>query len=62
MVINLTDSRTIAEGNAGDQIKTTGPTHVENVITVSNCGYFDFEKAHPRPPRSVVGSFKTHFE
>jgi hypothetical protein len=33
--------RTIAEGNAGDQIKTSGPTTVENVIVVSNCGFFD---------------------
>jgi PKD repeat protein len=33
--------RTIAEGNAGDQLKTTGPTVVENVIAVSNCGFFD---------------------
>jgi len=33
--------RTIAEGNAGDQIKTSGPTVVENVIAVSNCGFFD---------------------
>jgi hypothetical protein len=33
--------RTIAEGNAGDQIKTMGPTLVENVIAVSNCGFFD---------------------
>ena len=33
--------RTIAEGNAGDQIKTSGPTLVENVIAVSNCGFFD---------------------
>jgi hypothetical protein len=32
--------RTIAEGNAGDQIKTAGPTYVENVIAVSNCGFF----------------------
>jgi hypothetical protein len=32
--------RTIAEGNAGDQLKTSGPTTVENVIAVSNCGFF----------------------
>jgi len=38
---SITVRRTIAEGNAGDQIKTTGPTHVENVIAVSNCGYFE---------------------
>ncbi|MFZ5918180.1 MAG: choice-of-anchor Q domain-containing protein [Chloroflexota bacterium] len=33
--------RTIAEGNAGDQIKTSGPTVIENVIAVSNCGFFE---------------------
>ncbi|MBN2389570.1 MAG: hypothetical protein JXR84_02520 [Anaerolineae bacterium] len=33
--------RTIAEGNAGDQIKTSGPTTIEDVIAVSNCGFFD---------------------
>jgi hypothetical protein len=32
--------RTIARGNAGDQIKTTGPTRVENFIAVSHCGFF----------------------
>ncbi len=37
----VTIRRTIAEGNAGDQIKTTGPTVVENVVAVSNCGFFD---------------------
>jgi hypothetical protein len=33
--------RTRAEGNAGDQIKTTGPTLIENVVAVSNCGFFE---------------------
>ncbi|MBM3135179.1 MAG: hypothetical protein FJZ89_07835, partial [Chloroflexi bacterium] len=33
--------RTIAEGNAGNQIKTSGPTLVENSILVGNCGFFD---------------------
>jgi len=33
--------RTIAEGNAGNQLKTNGPTLVENAIVVGNCGYFD---------------------
>jgi hypothetical protein len=33
--------RTISEGNAGNQIKTTGPTVVENSILVGNCGFFD---------------------
>jgi hypothetical protein len=37
----ITIRRTIAQGNAGDQIKTTGPTLVENVIAVSHCGFFD---------------------
>ncbi|MFO7743018.1 MAG: hypothetical protein R6X31_11965, partial [Anaerolineae bacterium] len=37
---SVTIRRTIAEGNAGDQIKTAGPTHAENVIAVSNCGFF----------------------
>ena len=32
--------RTVAEGNAGDQIKTSGPTTIENVLAVSNCGFF----------------------
>ncbi|MFZ2097107.1 MAG: right-handed parallel beta-helix repeat-containing protein [Anaerolineales bacterium] len=32
--------RTIAEGNAGNQIKTTGAVTVENSIIISNCGYF----------------------
>lgn len=32
--------RTIAEGNAGDQIKTSGASYMENVIAVSNCGFF----------------------
>jgi hypothetical protein len=33
--------RSIAEGNAGNQIKTTGPALVENSIIVGNCGFFD---------------------
>ncbi len=33
--------RTIAEGNAGNQIKTNGPTWIENSIIVGNCGYFE---------------------
>ncbi|MBC8447312.1 MAG: hypothetical protein H8D78_06140, partial [Chloroflexi bacterium] len=33
--------RTIAEGNAGNQIKASGPTLVENSILVGNCGFFD---------------------
>jgi hypothetical protein len=33
--------RTMAEGNAGSQIKTTGPTTIQNAIIVGNCGFFD---------------------
>jgi hypothetical protein len=33
--------RTIARGNAGDQIKTSGPTTIENVLAVSHCGAFE---------------------
>jgi len=33
--------RTIAEGNAGNQLKTNGPTLIENSIIVGNCGFFD---------------------
>jgi hypothetical protein len=33
--------RTRAEGNAGNQIKTTGPVLIENSIIVGNCGFFD---------------------
>jgi hypothetical protein len=32
--------RTIAGGNAGNQIKTTGAVAIENSIIVSNCGFF----------------------
>jgi hypothetical protein len=38
---SITIRRTIAEGNAGDQLKTAGLAHLENVIAVSNCGFFD---------------------
>jgi hypothetical protein len=33
--------RTLAMGNAGNQIKTNGPALVENSIIVGNCGYFE---------------------
>jgi CSLREA domain-containing protein len=33
--------QTIAEGNAGNQIKTAGAATIENTIAVGNCGYFD---------------------
>ncbi len=32
--------RTLAEGNAGNQIKTSGPVKIENSIIVGNCGFF----------------------
>ena len=38
---SITIRRTIAEGNGGNQIKTAGPTQMENVIVVGNCGFFD---------------------
>lgn len=33
--------RVIAMGNAGNQIKTNGPTHIENAVIVSNCDFFE---------------------
>jgi hypothetical protein len=33
--------RTKAYGNAGNQIKVSGPTEIENTLIVGNCGYFD---------------------
>jgi hypothetical protein len=33
--------RTIARDNAGDQIKTAGPTTIENVLAVGHCGFFE---------------------
>lgn len=32
---------TRAEGNAGNQLKTSGPASVENSIVVGNCGFFE---------------------
>jgi hypothetical protein len=37
---NIEIRRTIAEGNDGNQIKTSGPTLIENSIIISNCGFF----------------------
>jgi len=34
-------SRTLARGNAGNQIKTSGPVTIENSIIVGNCGFFE---------------------
>ncbi len=33
--------RVIAEGNAGNQIKTNGPVTIDNSIIVGNCGFFE---------------------
>ena len=38
---SITINRVRAEGNAGNQIKTTGPVTIENTIIVGNCGFFD---------------------
>ncbi len=38
---SVTIRRTIAEGNAGNQIKTTGNATIENSIAVGNCGFFE---------------------
>ncbi len=38
---SITIRRTIAQGNAGNQIKTNGSAQIENSIIVDNCGYFD---------------------
>lgn len=32
---------TLAEGNAGNQLKTSGPATIDNCIAVGNCGFFD---------------------
>lgn len=38
---SITIRQTIAEGNAGNQIKTNGPTLIENSIVAGNCAYFE---------------------
>lgn len=38
---SITIRRTIAEGNAGNQVKTNGPAVIENSIAVGNCGFFE---------------------
>ncbi len=38
---SITIRRTLAEGNAGNQIKTSGPALIENTVAVGNCGFFD---------------------
>ena len=37
----ITISRTLAEGNAGNQLKSAGPTHIENCVVVGHCAFFD---------------------
>ncbi|MBL7201801.1 MAG: hypothetical protein ISS56_16800 [Anaerolineae bacterium] len=37
----ITVRRTVARGNAGDQIKTSGSTHIENALAVSDCSFFE---------------------
>ena len=37
----ITVRRTYAGGNAGNQLKTNGPTTIENSIIVGNCAYFN---------------------
>jgi hypothetical protein len=49
--------RTRAEGNAGNQIKTNGPTLIENAIIVGNCGYFEGQPfTHNVDPCRAYGS------
>jgi hypothetical protein len=38
---SITLRRVIAGGNAGNQLKTNGPTVIENSVVVGNCGYFE---------------------
>lgn len=37
---SVTLRRVRAEGNAGNQIKITGPATIENTVAVGNCGFF----------------------
>ncbi len=36
----ITVRRVRSEGNAGNQLKTNGPTTIQNSVVVGNCGYF----------------------
>ncbi len=38
---SVTIRRTVAMGNAGNQIKTNGAARIENSVIVGNCGYFE---------------------
>jgi len=37
----VTIRNSMAEGNAGNQFKTSGPTTIENSVAVGNCAYFE---------------------
>ncbi|NCC52523.1 MAG: right-handed parallel beta-helix repeat-containing protein, partial [Spartobacteria bacterium] len=48
---------TMAEGNAGNQIKTAGPTTIENCIAVGNCGFFENQPfTHSVDPCRALGN------
>ncbi len=53
----ITVDSTRAEGNAGNQVKTFGETHIVNTVMVGNCGYFD-EKSftHDVDPCRAMGN------
>jgi hypothetical protein len=38
---SITLNRVHAEGNAGNQIKTTGPAQIRNTLAVGNCAFFE---------------------
>jgi len=38
---SISITRSIAEGNAGNQFKVKGPTTITNSIAISNCGFFE---------------------
>ena len=49
---SITIRRTIAQGNAGNQIKVNAATRIDNTLIVGNCGYFYRKKfAHPMGER-----------
>lgn len=48
---NIEIRRTHAEGNAGNQLKTNGPTIIENSVVVGNCSFFEGQ------PFTYVGNF-----
>jgi len=53
----ITLRRTIARGNAGNQIKTAGPAFLENVLAVGNCAYFEGQSfTHNVDPCRALGN------